>query len=125
MAAHTEKHTNGKVKATWAGGQAQDGRYVLHGRENWFFEDGRKQYEATYQSGRKFGAETLWRPDRSVLWQWEHRPDGTSVWTQFWEDGTKKSVSTWRDHKANGPAQCWDRSGKLISETTFSDGQRR
>ena len=125
VAAHTEKHPNGKVKATWEGGKAQDGRYALHGRENWFFEDGRKQYEATYQSGRKSGTETLWRPDGSVLWQWEHQPNGTGVWTQFWEDGTKKSVSTWRDHKANGPAQCWDRNGKLISDVTFSEGRRQ
>jgi antitoxin component YwqK of YwqJK toxin-antitoxin module len=41
---------------------------------------------------------------------------------QFWDNGTRKSESTWRGFKADGPARRWDRNGKLISEVEFMDG---
>lgn len=46
----------------------------------------------------------------------------TFVRTQFWDNGAKKSESTWRGFKADGPARRWDREGKLISEVEFKDG---
>jgi len=46
----------------------------------------------------------------------------TFVRTQYWDNGVKKSESTWRGYKAEGPAQRWDREGKLISEVQFENG---
>jgi hypothetical protein len=44
------------------------------------------------------------------------------VRTQYWDNGVKKSESTWRGFKADGPARRWDRNGKLISEVQFTNG---
>jgi predicted neuraminidase len=46
----------------------------------------------------------------------------THVRTEYWENGAKKSESTWRGFKADGPAKRWDRDGKLISDVQFKDG---
>lgn len=121
---YSERHPNGKLKATWSAGVGDDGRYLLHGKETWFFPDGKRQYEVSYQLGQKVGTETLWRHDGSVEWQWEHDRAGTSRWTQFWESGAKKAESIWRNFHADGPAKCWDRSGKLIAQAVFANGTR-
>ena len=121
---HSEKHPNGLTKATWQAGVGDDGRFLLHGTETWYFETGSKHYEVTYQLGRKTGHEILWRKDGSVEWEWKHAADGSSQWTQYWENGTKKAESRWRNFHAEGPARRWDRDGKLISAATFRHGQR-
>jgi len=125
LKSYSERHPNGALKAAWTAGIGDDGRYLLHGKETWHYADGRQHYEVTYQLGRKSGTETLWRPDGSVQWSWQHEPDGTSRWTQFWDNGTKKAESGWRDHHADGPARCWDRNGRLIAEAVFRRGGRR
>jgi formylglycine-generating enzyme required for sulfatase activity len=121
----TLKYPNGVVRASWRGGAADDGRFLLDGEERWFYPNGAKHYEVTYRLGRKSGTETLWQPDGTPVWQWEHRSDGSSVWTQFWENGAKKSVSTWQNHQAHGAARCWDRRGQEISQAQFEHGKRR
>jgi hypothetical protein len=118
----TERWPGGKLKARWSGSVADDGRFLLEGKEQWFYADGKSHYEASYNLGRKIDMETLWRADGSIEWQRQHAPDGTTLWTQFWENGTKKSESTWRDSHADGPARRWDREGKLISEVRFANG---
>jgi hypothetical protein len=119
---HAEKYPNGKVKAEWGSRAAANGDYVLHGRETWYYPDGRKKYEATYADGKKAGTESYWLPNGALKWTWQHRPDGTSVWTQYWPGGGKKAESTWRDFRAEGVATRWDRSGKVIGKVTFQSG---
>ena len=120
---HRETYANGKPRLTWQGGVGDDGRYLLHGGEKWFYGDGTLQYDATHQLGRKVGRETLYRPDGSKQWQWEHKSDGTAVWTQLWPNGKMKAQSTWRNFHAQGPAGTWDRQGKLVAEVVFRDGK--
>jgi hypothetical protein len=117
-----EKYASGTIRATWQAGVGDDGRYLLTGDEAWFFESGRQHYEARYVMGQKIGTETLYRPDGSVEWQRQYRPDGSHVWTQYWESGQKKAQSAWRNLHAEGPAKLWDRTGKLISDVTFTAG---
>jgi antitoxin component YwqK of YwqJK toxin-antitoxin module len=57
-----------------------------------------------------------------MKWQWHHRDDGTSLWTQHWPNGKKKAESTWRNFKCHGTATLWDQSGSVISEKQFVDG---
>jgi hypothetical protein len=118
-----ESHPNGKRRLEWNGGVADDGRYLRHGKETWFHPDGKKQYQVTYHLGRKTGEETLWRSDGTLEWQWEHRKDGVSVWTQYWPNGRKKAESHWRGKFADGPATLWDARGQEISRVDFSHGQ--
>jgi formylglycine-generating enzyme required for sulfatase activity len=117
----TEKSASGQIQFRWSGGVADDGRFLKHGQEQWFYPNGKLLYEATFHLGRKQDTEALYRPDGAPAWRWEHKPDGTSIWTQFGENG--KSESTWRGSTAHGKARTWDRSGRLLSELDFVDGR--
>ena len=96
---HTENFADGTPHITWSSGLGDDGRVLLHGTETWFYPGGAKQREATYRLGVKTGAETYWSADGTKLWEWNHRDDGTSEWTTYWPDGTKRSESTWKNHE--------------------------
>jgi hypothetical protein len=116
---YKDKSPNGKTKARYSGGIADDGRFLLDGPETWYYESGSKLREAEYKLGRKVGTETYYYPGGSKKWQWVHSEDGTSVWTQWWEDGTKKAESTWKNLHAEGKATTWGQSGKLLQEHDF------
>jgi len=120
---HQERYPDGKLKAVWIGGISEDGRYLLHGKQTWYYEDGGKQWEVTYQHGRKAGIEAYWSRDGIKNWEWNHKEDGTSVWAQWWPNGRKKAQSSWRYRKCEGIATRWDKSGKVISKYEFADGK--
>ena len=117
-----ETYSDGHPRAIWSGGVGDDGRYLLHGCETWFYENGQKQREATYRLGRKVGAEICWSPAGAKMWEWQYHDDH-SRWTQWWPDGQKKAESTWRHFQCDGEATCWDRSGKILSRATFAKGE--
>jgi formylglycine-generating enzyme required for sulfatase activity len=119
---HEENYANGKTRATWSGLTAANGDFVLHGPVVYFAPDGRKRYEVSYEFGRKAGSETLWRDDGSLRWRWEHRADGTSIWTQFWDNGAKRAESTWKNFRAEGPAALWSPDGQVVSKHVFQAG---
>jgi antitoxin component YwqK of YwqJK toxin-antitoxin module len=118
-----EHYPDGQAKVAYSGGRADDGRFLLEGTETWFYENGRKQREAAYRLGYKVGTESYWSRDGRLLWSWEYKNDGTSVWRQFWPDGRLKAESHWRNLKADGPARLWDSSGRLNSDKTFTAGK--
>jgi len=120
---YEERYANGRLKIVWHAGLADDGRYLLHGKETWHFPNGRKQYEATFALGRKVGMETIYRADGSKAWQWQHSVSGISTWTQWWTGGRKKSASTWRNFHADGPARRWAADGRLVSYENFREGR--
>ena len=117
-----EKYPNGQARLTWSAGEGSDGRYLLEGAEVWYYDNGQKQHETAYEKGVKVGKETYWSRKGQVEWAWDHQPDGSAVWTQFWSNGQKKSVSNWRNFMCDGAATCWDASGKQISQETFFKG---
>jgi antitoxin component YwqK of YwqJK toxin-antitoxin module len=120
---YEEHDASGRLRARWSAGVATDGRYLLHGTETWYYPNGHRQWTARYDRGRKVGPETLWREDGSRLWTWDHRKDGTHVWTGYWPNGQKHTESTWRDHRAEGVATAWDASGKVVGQVTFAEGK--
>ncbi|MHC4619012.1 MAG: SUMF1/EgtB/PvdO family nonheme iron enzyme [Planctomycetota bacterium] len=117
-----EKYPGGKIKATWTGAIADNGRFLLDGTKTWYHENGSKKWEVTYRLGKKVGSETYWAQDGTRLWGWEHHDDGTSVWTHFWPNGRKKSESSWKNFKCEGVAKRWDPNGKLVDQLTFLGG---
>ena len=119
---YQEKYPNGKIRIEYTGGIADNGRFLLHGKEIWYYENGQKQWEATFNLGEKTGEESHWTPDGILDWQWIHEKDDVSQWTQWWENGEKKAQSTWRNMRCNGVAKCWDHEGNLISEVNFIEG---
>ncbi len=117
-----EKYPDGHAKIHYSGWISKNG-FVLHGKEEWFYEDGKKQYEATFDNGDREGMETYWNRDGSVKWTKDHTAFGTIVWTNFYSNGAKKSQSTWWGLSANGPATGWDKDGKVIQQMNFEKGR--
>lgn len=117
-----ENHPDGSPKAQWGVRADPLGRMRLHGPETHWHPNGRKDYEASWADGRKTGLESHWDEQGRLVWQWEHRADGTSVWTQFRPDGSKRHESTWRGLRCHGVTREWDRAGRLVAEHEFRDG---
>ena len=122
MAENTEAYPDGTVRVRWHRGEDQRGDHLLHGREEWYYENGAIQYEATWSAGRKTGVERYRQADGSLAWE-KQREGETMVWTQYWPGGGMKSESHWRGAFAHGPARVWDRDGTLASEATFRRGE--
>ena len=84
-----ESYRDGRLKATWSGGYTADNQYVLEGLQTFYYENGKKQWEATFRAGRRVGTETWWDADGRKVWEKSYAGDGT--WT--WRFGTV--VSNW------------------------------
>jgi hypothetical protein len=121
---YTQNYDNGKLHVSWTGGVADDGRFLMHGDETWFYPNGNKQRQASYDKGRKTGKETFWDADGTVKWTWQHNDDGNSVWIQYWPNGNKRAMSNWRTFRCEGAATLWDIDGKEISKMEFKKGRK-
>lgn len=117
-----ERYPGGALRARWRGGVRPATGFVLHGLKTFFWESGKKKWEVTYDQGRKVGEEIYWRADGSKRWVWHHNDDGTSVWTRFWENGERRSQSTWRNFRCEGLARRWSRGGHVVDRIEFHDG---
>ena len=132
----TEKYPNGKIRSQWSARLCANGRYLLDGRETDFYENGQKQHEVTYASGRKTGEENFWSQDGKKLWSWSHdSKNNTAVWTLFWPNGQAKIQSTWNTKPtardldrsffglvANGPVFQWNENGEPTHAYIFTNG---
>ncbi len=116
---YEEKYPDGKPRLKYSAGISDDGRYLLHGKETWFYKNGNKQKEAIYKLGYKVGTETYWSSDGKKLWEWQYNEDGTSIWTQWYHNGQMKAQSTWRNFRCEGVATRWDIDGKVINQEHF------
>ena len=93
---YRENYASGAPRATWSARICPNGRYLLEGNETSYYENGQKEHEATYQSGRKTGTETFWGPDGSKVWSWTHEPErNRSKWVHYWNNGAKRIESEW------------------------------
>jgi hypothetical protein len=120
---YRENYPDGKKKLQFSGGICDDGRFLLHGPETWYYPDGTTHRQADYDKGRKVGAETYRSRDGKKKWTWEHKEDGSSLWTQYWPNGRKKAESTWKDFSCEGISTVWDRNGEIISRYEFANGK--
>ncbi|MCX8092203.1 MAG: SUMF1/EgtB/PvdO family nonheme iron enzyme [Verrucomicrobiae bacterium] len=121
--ADREHHPNGQLKASWSGRRDSTGRYVLHGRETHFYPNGQKEYEVNWRDGVKIGTETHWDAEGRKVWEWQHDPQGESVWTHYWPNGRKRLESRWRAGRCVGEALRWDAEGNLLERHRFKDGE--
>ena len=116
------RYPGGKLQAKWSGSVNHARGYVLDGPEKWFYPNGDKHYEVEWKAGTKVGTETLWSPSGKMVWRWEHRAGGLSVWTQYWPSGNKKHESSWRDGNCVGRATAWSPDGAVSGTFEFENG---
>jgi len=132
-----EEYPNGKPRVKWSARITSSGRYLLHGKETSYYENGRKEHEVEYSFGRKTGTETFWSPEGVKLWSWRHQPRrNRGTWTHYWDNGKKRIESHWntqpaardldRDFiglEAEGETRHWSRDGKLSATYEFVKGE--
>jgi hypothetical protein len=119
---YTEEYPDGRTKAVWYAGIGNDGRYLLNGTETWYYPNGAKQWEATFDKGEKTGGENYWDENGNKMWSWNHQQDGTDVWTHWYKNGKKKNESTWKNKRCIGMTTAWDSTGKVTSQYNMMNG---
>ncbi|MBI5693436.1 MAG: SUMF1/EgtB/PvdO family nonheme iron enzyme [Verrucomicrobia bacterium] len=123
----TERDAAGRIRLHYAGGIADDGRFLLHGRCSWYLPDGRVQREADYALGVLVGRETMRDQDGHLVWVREHggSATATTTFTTYWPEGTMRTRSTWRDLHAEGPAVLLAPDGREVLRAEFARGRVR
>jgi hypothetical protein len=97
--AYQEKYASGKLRVSYRAGRSRDGRFLLDGNEIWYYENGQKQWGASYHAGSKVGNETYWNADGSKKWQRDHIEGGSSLWTIWGLGESVKATSVWHNKK--------------------------
>ena len=91
-----DNYPSGKPRATWSAGIGADGRYRLEGPQVFYYENGRRQWEASFQAGRRVGTETWWSDTGRKLWERTHKADGEWTWKLFDDAGHATAESRWK-----------------------------
>jgi hypothetical protein len=93
--AYRENYPNGKIKAAWNAAVHYDG-YRLENLQTFYYESGRKQWEASFQYGRKTGIETWWSEDGHKLWEKTYAAYDIWTWRLFDTAGHVTAESQWK-----------------------------
>jgi hypothetical protein len=120
-----EKYPNGQPRLQYSGWRADNGEFLLEGKENWYYENGQQQYEAVYHNGGKTATEKYRDSAGRLSWTKEYTPYNTIIYTTYWNNGQKKSQSTWSGVFAHGPTTTWDKNGNITADMTFYYGRRK
>jgi hypothetical protein len=120
---YTENYPDGKRRLTYSAGLGNDGRFLLHGTEIWYYPNGQKQRQASYRLGVKTDEETYWDSQGNIRWKWIYKENGRSTWLQWWSNGNKKAESNWMNRISQGRARTWDYDGVLLSDVNFINGE--
>jgi hypothetical protein len=92
---HIENYANGKRKAVWSSGRADDGRILLEGPEMFYYPSGQVQWSLNFHLGKRTGEEIYYRADGSKAWQKTYVADGTWTWRVFDQHGMQTAESKW------------------------------
>lgn len=101
----TERFPSGKIKAKWQGGMDGNGNYRLHGSQVFYYENGRKQWETSYQAGKRTGTETYWNQDGSKKWERIFGANDEWTWRIFDTAGRVAAESKWNGKTLTDPGK--------------------
>lgn len=87
---YVERYSSRRPRVTWSLANG-----LLEGRQTFYYENGRKQWETTFDRGRPSGAETFWSPDGRKQWERNHTGD-TWTWKIYDPSGRVIAESRWR-----------------------------
>ena len=126
-------------EAVWYYSNGQKEKEVTYKDGKWdgkwtgWYENGQKRVEETYKDGNADGAWTYWHEKTG-----QKRSEGTfkgvnrygipikdGKWTDWYENGQKRTEITYKDGKWNGKWTEWhEKTGQKVSEKTYKDGIR-
>jgi hypothetical protein len=92
---YKESYPSGKVRATWSAAVLH-GEYLLENLQTFYYENGQKQWEATFQGGRKAGVETWWSEDGHKIWEKTWSANDAWSWKLFDAAGRVTAESRWK-----------------------------
>lgn len=119
---YEEHYDNGRLRGRWSGGRGNTGALVFDGPQEWFYPDGKPQWQAMYRLGRKTGTEKSFDATGQLVSRRDYQADGRFTWTRWWSNGKMRSMSQWNGNNADGRARTWSPDGKLLSDVVFADG---
>jgi formylglycine-generating enzyme required for sulfatase activity len=93
---HVEHYADGKPKAEWSDGRANDGEFLLEGTETFYYASGRVEWSSSFHLGRKTGTEQFFREDGTKTWEKIYGPNETWTWNEFDEAGHRTAQSRWK-----------------------------
>lgn len=111
------------TRVEYSGGVADDGRFLLHGKERWTSAGGEVLREASWELGCPTGTENLIGPGGELAWTFRHGPD-RSTWTRRLPDGGT-ITSSWVDFHAHGEAVLRNEAGEVVRASEFERGRMK
>lgn len=125
---YKEYYEDGSLKCLYHGGIADDGRFLLDGRETFWYPNGRVRMEAEYVLGKKVGNFVYYHPDGMPLKRFtcSVNEDGTPIekYETFWPGTDRvKTCAVFYNRHAEGEALGYDREGNVTSRSTFHKGE--
>lgn len=91
---HRAYYANGKLKAVWSSGRANDGEVLLEGPETFYFSNGKVQWSIHFHLGLKTGIEALYRANGTRIWTKDHHGDDWT-WKVFNKANQMTAESRW------------------------------
>ena len=120
---YTETYENGNVKCIYSGGIADDGRFLLHGEEKWFYSSGELMTRCKYRMGERVGKYGYYDRTGDKIWKWEYLEDNNVIYRTYYKGSLLKSIGRYRGRIAQGIAQNYSRDGELTLEVLFDNGK--
>lgn len=125
---YREYYPGGQLKCCYCGGIADDGRFLLDGRETFWYEDGGIMTEGSYVLGRKAGVFTYYDSQGYPVKRLTHpeRPgkDLEERFETFWPGTCRvRSSAFFRNRKAWGKAVRYDTEGNVVEEVYYKNGK--
>jgi hypothetical protein len=123
---YREYYSDGGLKCEYSGGRADDGRFLLHGPERWYYPSGTLMMECCYALGNRVGRYIYYGEAGAPVWEWEYKPEGLAVYRSFHAGETRgcpRSTAAFRNRFAEGCARTFARNGELLKEVWYERGR--
>ena len=121
---YQETYPNGHIKCQYTGGIADNGAYLLHGEEIWYYPCGGIKTKATYHLGELVGDYIYYQSNGHKVWAWHIDPrTQLAAYTTYYHNGQVKSKGHYQGKFAQGAAQSFDINGQLTSDVMFHQGK--
>ena len=137
-----ETYDNGQVKSltqfkegnvvlatSWHenGGKQSEGNYTS-GKEDglwtWWHENGQKKWEVNCKNGKNDGLVTVWSENGQKKAEQNYKDDKRDgLYTVWYENGQKKEEANFKDDKKDGLVTLWHENGQKLSEGNYKDSK--
>ena len=91
-----ERHIELNEQWVFEGGPETAAYGGMEGRQTFTYPNGQKQWDVTYNAGRKTGVETWWSDRGRKQWERAWADDGTWTWRLFDAAGRVTAESRWK-----------------------------